>query len=282
MNSLRRDSYKEIVESAQIIERVFKENKISIKPTTYIATCLRFAYELYDAWQRQDYSITRDGTFLKILLDALECRRIGQALKWARERPGLDRKIRLLLKGCLWPYYKSKKNPAKDIAFEIYTLADFEKAGFNAKFEEPDIIFQYNGREFSVACKFAHSAKNLHKLIRKAVKQVEQSNKSGLIALCIDEISPHNLFQDSFGHFTTYLNGIFSRFIVAHDMMLNKAIKSDKIIGLVMSYSTSFIARNENLPIVAHEYGINPRCDEKTIDFTNLSQIVTKLQSVQI
>lgn len=280
MSVLRRESYKEILESAETIKRIYSEKKIRIHDKSYINKCLESAYKLYDSWKKRDYGIIQNGTFFEILPYALECHRIGTALKWVEKKQGLEEKLKLILKGSIHPYYRSKKNIAKDTAFEVFTMARFEKAGLGPRFEEPDILFQHRGNEFSVACKFVHSEKKLKKNIKKAIRQIERSNKLGVIAVCIDEISPHEVMHNNAAHFDIYLNQIFVKFIKEYSGLLNKIITSREVIGLIMSYSTSIIIKDINFPAFVGEWGVDPRCDSKSSEFANLREIVDKLNSI--
>jgi len=280
MSVLRKDSYKEILESAETIKRIYSEKKIKIHNRSYINKCLKSAYKLYDSWKKRDYSIIQNGTFFEIIPHALECHRIGTALEWVEKKHGLEEKLKLILKGSIWPYDRFKKNQAKDTAFEVYTLARFEKAGLEPEFEEPDVVFKHRGNEFSIACKFIHSEKKLKKNIRKAVKQIERSNKLGIISLCIDEISPHEVMHNNAAHFDIYLNQIFVEFIKEYSGLLNKIIRSREVIGLIMSYSTSIIIKDINLPAFVGEWGLNPRCESESSEFANLREIVDKLNSI--
>jgi hypothetical protein len=281
MSVLIKGSYKEILESGDIIRRIFSQKKIRIDNRSYINKCLTSAHKLYDSWEKKDYGIIKNGTIFEILPHALECHRIGTALKWVEKKHGLEEKLKLILKGSIWPYDKFKKNKAKDTAFEVYTMARFEKVGLQPRFEEPDIVFKHGNMEFSIACKFIHSERKLATNIKKAVRQIQNSGKLGIIALCIDEISPHKVIHNSAVHFDIYLNGIFGRFIEKYDTLLNRIIRPKEVIGLIMSYSTSIVIKDIDLPTFVEEWGVNPRCGSTSSGFANLYQVVKKLKSLE-
>lgn len=278
MSSLNKDSYKDAVESAKIIEKIFNQRNVKLNSSSFIKKCIESAYKLNDYWERKDYSITHNETLFKeILYHTLECHRIGIALKQIEEKQELEKKLNLIIKKRIWPFEKFRQNRAKDYIFEIYTLARFEKANLNPRFEEPDIVFRYGADEFSVACKYIHSEKRIEKNVKKAVRQIENSKKLGIILIGIDEVSPHHVEHNSTIELNKFLDETFAKFVNKYDEKLKIAMKNEKVLGLVMSYSTSVIIKDKNLPTIVHEWGIDRRLSQESINFSLLEQIVNKL-----
>ncbi|WP_044479532.1 hypothetical protein [Paenibacillus antibioticophila] len=75
-----------------------------------------------------------------------------------------------------------------DYQFQYHLSSLFEQSGLKVKLQEPDYVFEYRGREYSVAAKRLNSKNNIQANIEKAEKQIKQFDNYGFIALSLDKI----------------------------------------------------------------------------------------------
>lgn len=71
----------------------------------------------------------------------------------------------------------------RNTQYELYVVSILNKAGMYHSIAEPDVVGQFNGRTFGVACKRLVSPQQLEKRVKKAIEQILKSELPGLIAI---------------------------------------------------------------------------------------------------
>jgi hypothetical protein len=81
----------------------------------------------------------------------------------------------------------SDRNPiGRNTEFELYIATLISLGGMAVRFDEPDVVFPYDGAEVGIAAKRLTSAKQLGKRCREAADQIRRSRRRGFIALSAD------------------------------------------------------------------------------------------------
>ena len=108
--------------------------------------------------------------------------------------PSLQQLVRKLVKDSVLPQLDLVHSPGRDAAAELFAGAVCASAAFlPVDWEEPDVTCVRNAVKFGLAVKRVKSEKNLHKLVRKAVKQIRRSGLPGIIILDASlGFNPHN------------------------------------------------------------------------------------------
>ncbi|MGU3470744.1 hypothetical protein ACLBWT_06220 [Paenibacillus sp. D51F] len=76
--------------------------------------------------------------------------------------------------------------------FQYNLSSIFEHSGFQVELTEPDFVFEYRGKKYSVAAKRLISKNGIQVNIEKAERQLKSSDNYGFIALSLDKF-----FMDS-------------------------------------------------------------------------------------
>lgn len=80
-----------------------------------------------------------------------------------------------------------KKTTPRDIQYQLYIMSIFKKY-FQVKAEEPDFSVIYLSKEHSVAVKRINTEANILRRIKNAEKQIQKTNKNGIIVIGMDRI----------------------------------------------------------------------------------------------
>ncbi|WP_168124053.1 hypothetical protein [Paenibacillus sp. HB172176] len=76
--------------------------------------------------------------------------------------------------------------------FQYNLSSIFEHSGFKVDLKEPDFVFRYKGKTYSVAAKRLISKKGIQANLEKAEEQISKTENYGFIAISLDKI-----FRDS-------------------------------------------------------------------------------------
>ena len=77
---------------------------------------------------------------------------------------------------------------ARDTQFELFLYAAFRNAGAIVNLEEPDLIVSSEGIVFPIAAKRPTSRERIDDKLRRAVSQLERSDRLGVAALSLDQV----------------------------------------------------------------------------------------------
>ena len=99
--------------------------------------------------------------------------------------PELERKLEESLTGA--EVAEDEVNsPGRDTQFELFVRAFLVMGGVSVWIAEPDLRFQYNGREVGLAAKRVKGPKKLRRRFKDAVDQIEGTGHSGFVAVNAD------------------------------------------------------------------------------------------------
>jgi hypothetical protein len=77
-------------------------------------------------------------------------------------------------------------SPGRDAQFELFVRAFLVMGGVSVWIAEPDLRFQYNGREVGLAAKRVKRPQKLRRRFKDAVDQIERTGHSGFVAVNAD------------------------------------------------------------------------------------------------
>lgn len=255
--------YQYIRDLAEIIRNTYKENGITINPTSSLEETLDAAEELARAWEDKDKSITADEErFLKILRLSLTCLYLGEAINYVKTKTGLRTKLKKLLKDTLDPSER-KVSEARNFAFELYLAGKLESKGIHTSFVEPDIHFRLLSHELVLACKHPFSLRNIGKLIKKAKRQIARSNFKGFIGLAIDQLVKHpgGVVVKDEADWGCYAEYQFREFSSQNEAIIMRKLNRSPVIGLIISLNNPIISKKDNRPVLGQQlwvWSLNP------------------------
>lgn len=121
-----------------------------------------------------------------------ECAQILPSLRILGRQPsipGLRSKVEIALGGQAYREREPQNTPARDAQFEIFLAGLLRFAGYEPRFEEPDVVFNAHcGDTIGIAAKRVKSQSQLRKLARGARNQLKRVGGPGIAALHLDFI----------------------------------------------------------------------------------------------
>jgi len=245
---VRRHSYQEISELASELEDIYKDHSVDIPNNSYLAGNIRAAKELSDWWdQHKSVELIHvPEPSQEVMWRALSCDRLASAVRWVKEKPEVKGKLHMLLKGSINITEDGWSN-AKDFEFEVNSAARLEAAGLNPKFEEPDLVFQFESQSYCIACKHPYTPNAFRNLLSKGARQIQKSTYKGIIALSLDCLRPPEMILR--GGENYIIESIVSSLRSFHEdnrESIDKNLeKRKKVVGLILSLTIPCIIEYE-------------------------------------
>ena len=87
-------------------------------------------------------------------------------------------------------HHRDQNPSARNIQFQLFVSAVFERSGLPVSLTEPDIIFRCNGSEYGIAAKRILSRTQLEKRLKEGKSQLDKAGLKGIIAVCFDRLLP--------------------------------------------------------------------------------------------
>jgi hypothetical protein len=147
---------------------------------------LRDTFNTFLAHQQSPWLHMHPGPLLEGLRDlqeiAFTCRLFKQ-----HHRDTLQRYLRALLSGAVLPAREANAY-SRNLQHELFVGALFVWSGFPVRFEEPDVLFEYQSRWFGIAAKRVMRAAGVRRRTHEGAKQLKKSGVLGVVALSLDRL----------------------------------------------------------------------------------------------
>lgn len=180
------------------------------------------------------------------------------------------------------PRKDSRHTPGKDKQFELYLAARFKRAEINIVREEPDLLCDIDGYEFTVAAKRIKSRVQFLKRIKEAGKQIIKAKKPGVIAIDISPLqtmyhSPYQILEHD--DFRLAANNFLDIEFESKLNEIRKRTSNNKIIGII-AFSMFCAKHSNNHTNLLGEFHNGSRlCKPNTEKATAMWQIVDRLSN---
>lgn len=173
------------------IETFAHDNGLNIHPTCRI----KQAEQLINRFLSSNYNPPTDYEFpwkayYEGIRDIAEISFICQMLS-QDHLDDLKKHWNTLIKGANTPDQDSD-SLARNIQFQLFFSAHFKKQGYPIEINEPDFLFNHHEKWYGVAAKRLSSANNLDKRVQEGVRQINESNYPGFVAISFDRIFQPN------------------------------------------------------------------------------------------
>ena len=223
----------ELKDKAFAIESIYAECGLAISPQSGLARVLSDAKYVADRWMlNQDKDVTGEQ-----YLRTTHFGQFADSIINLRNVQDRSRYLTRLLSGPLDNYSKGHSD-AKNTLWELELWSALLRRNIMAALvDPPDIILSIHDYEISVACKKLYSEKHVQNVLSEAVRQIEQLNSPGIVAINIDEFgaSGRVFMGTTSEHATGQLHQMNIEFLSKHDRHFRKYLKSERIAGALIS-----------------------------------------------
>ncbi|MGB6329361.1 MAG: hypothetical protein WBF48_10570 [Halarcobacter sp.] len=208
---------------AEWIRDLFKKNELTINNSSYLGKLLISIENI------ETDKVTESQT-----INILDLNRLYSALivmEWQEVDKSILKRLR---KGKL-DFNDPKNDDGKNILFELEIAALFIEKGIRVKFDEPDLIIEFEGKEIGIACKKVNSIKGLDKAIKKGMKQNKTSNVDyAVVAINIDNYHPvgHILCKETKERAMDFVHERNEAFYKKQARHINKYLKENSLQSL--------------------------------------------------
>lgn len=207
----------------------------------------------------------------------------------------LRKKLKLIIKG---PFLTKKEssekgtNLARNIFYELYTMAVLKRSGFEILLEKPsDVSCKFESRTFLFECKRPQTKKSVARNFFSAVGQLtknlsalEDTNPKGIVAICISKIMNRGdrfLVGRNEDDLSNKIAGILKGTVRQFEH-LQRNIVDTRIIGIFYHLNTPAVIQDIDLLTNVQEIAINNTCLPDSSDFLILKRIESKLKLLKI
>lgn len=178
-------TYEQIATQVVRAKEHLAERGIKLHPSSTLAAIFRQGLELSTDWEagiREEPAAAR-------IVEAAHAMRISQAVLTLDVADAAKELLNRVSKKSM---DLSSRDPSqgKDALWEIELLARLRARGVRAWLAEPDIVAEFGGVPYPIACKKIYSAARFADAVRSGVGQLAQFGGIGLVAINIDDLIP--------------------------------------------------------------------------------------------
>lgn len=181
--TLKREPLQDVLEIPAIITQInkalnyIKRLGLPQNPTSRLPQYLKAISSFYEA-----QSHVHDPFQIRLLLTAVSEGLILSEIALEKNRDHRwNSSLREILKGPIFPADQSDR--PRDLQAEMYLITRLRMTGFPSKMMEPDIMVEFQDEEIAIAVKRPRYTRNISESVKKGLRQIENSNRTGLVAL---------------------------------------------------------------------------------------------------
>ena len=199
------------------------------------------------------------------LQDISELKQIINSIpKWGKK--AVTEKLKRFLKGSILPSEESLENSfARNIGFELWLASLFSQKGYVSIIStyNPDLTVTVKNRKYFLECKRVYSENGVEGAIEDAfkqlIKQTENSDNTGVIAISISKIIPQNdlmLISRDESKASEDIYKLEEKFILKNQHLW-KIKKQSNVIGVIVHFSCIGSSIKDSIPYHANFITIN-------------------------
>jgi len=180
----------EVVQYCDLIEQTYSEFSISIPPGTELALAMAEVRKYHRDYTTSTLTTLNNEQFFEYIRRVLSIDRLGTVIKYMKSSDNLNEVLKLLLRGRIDPI-DEEQSKGHDLEYEMFICSIFRKAGIPAELIEPDIVIEYEGKKYPIACKRLYSVKGIKRQLGKGKDQLRKFGQKGFIGLSIEPLYTH-------------------------------------------------------------------------------------------